>query len=67
MTDFATGVQRWCSCLDCVLKTRTRSPPAFACWDFGRFASGPVRFRIRYGLNAVGLRLASRSASGQLI
>lgn len=25
MTDFATGVQRWCSCLDCVLEPRTHS------------------------------------------
>jgi hypothetical protein len=47
MTGFATGVQRWCSCLDCVL-TGLVWPPALCLLqtdgDFCRFASGLVRF-----------------------
>jgi hypothetical protein len=60
MTDFATGVQRWCSCLDCVLTGLISLvwPPAFACQDFGRFASGFTCFAR--GSFAVGLRHVSQ-------
>ena len=54
MTDFATGVQRWCSCLDYRAMTRTRAGFCLPAEDFCRFASGFDYFAR--GSNAVGQR-----------
>ena len=67
MTGFATGVQRWCSCLDCVLEHGLVWPPAFVLLGLLSVCIGTCPIRIRYGSNAVGLRLTRGSASGQLI
>jgi len=56
MTGFATGVQRWCSCLDCVLKHGL----GFCLLGVLSVCIGTCPIRIRYGSSAVGLRLTRR-------
>lgn len=69
MTDFATGVQHWCSCLDCVLAGLISLvwPPAFACHGTlvglhrDSIASHAVHSRSGYGMSA------SRSTSAHAV
>jgi hypothetical protein len=66
MTDFATGVQRWCSCLDCVLTSRScgrRLLLARTLVGLHRdsLASHAVHSRSGYGMSA------SRSASAHAV